>query len=297
MLLTWRPRAPSGFFAGGVLCAGPPLTPARRGKSQSSHLRPQWKAQDQSSALPSCLFSLPLHSGLVKVGLLTGVGLFSATLTRQVAPGDGWCRQPGLVGPLGVGLAGCDDAQKVLAPGRPHCLALESGDLWFSAAEGWRGRGAGGSVGRRRRWSCLLNWAQEPFSPGVLKKGLEALVQVSRVPGEWRNGKGLGRLAGPLPGQSPSGLAGPSPWSWCVCPGMNHTLGEAHGVKVAFFPKSAVPCGGTMNLCDACSACHDPELTAGLGRTDCTVETGAGKEEGRCALRGVQGKLPGGDGP
>lgn len=201
VLLTWRPRAPSGFFAGGVLCAGPSLTPARRDKSQSSHLRPQWKAQDQSSALPSCLFSLPLLSGLVKVGLLTGVGLFSATLTRQVAPGDGWCRQPGLVSPLGVGLAGCDDAQKVLAPGRPHCLVLESGHLWFSAAEGWQGGGAGGSGGRRRRWSCLLNWAQKPFSPGVLKKGLRSSGSGEQSPWwvEKREGAGWAGWSPPRP--------------------------------------------------------------------------------------------------
>lgn len=37
--------------------------------------------------------------------------------------------------PPGMALAGCDNVEKVLAPGRTHCLALMSGDLWSLAVE------------------------------------------------------------------------------------------------------------------------------------------------------------------
>lgn len=71
-----------------------------------------------TGALPTLPPCPPTPQVLVKVRLLAGVGLFSAFLTRQVAPGDGWCRQPDPVGLLGAGLAGSDGAQKELAPGR-----------------------------------------------------------------------------------------------------------------------------------------------------------------------------------
>lgn len=116
-----------------ALCVGPPLTAA---SLPSSLLRGEH--QDQSSARPR-LFFLPLPPSLWprKSGIAHGAGLFPATLTRQVAPGDGWCWQPGSVGLLGLGLAECDDVQRVLALARPHCLALMSGDLWSLAVESW----------------------------------------------------------------------------------------------------------------------------------------------------------------
>lgn len=98
------------------------------------------KDQDQSSAQrqPPALLC-PHESGIAPWGRAV-----SATLTRQIVPGDGWCWQPGSVGLLGVGQAGCDNVEKVLAPGRTHCLALMSGDLWSLAVEA---REAGGPEG------------------------------------------------------------------------------------------------------------------------------------------------------
>lgn len=72
-----------------------------------------------------------------KSGIAHGVRLFSATLTRRVAPGDRRCWQPAPAGLLGLGLAGCEDAQRALALAGPHCLALTSGDLCPLAVEGW----------------------------------------------------------------------------------------------------------------------------------------------------------------
>lgn len=120
-------------------CAGPPLTPT---SLPSSLLRGGTKTRALSAPrLPPspCLFFPPPPPSLWphKSGIAHRVGLFSATLTRQVAPGDGWCWQQGLVGLLGLGLAGCEDVQRAWALARPRCLALTSGDLWSLAVEGW----------------------------------------------------------------------------------------------------------------------------------------------------------------
>lgn len=149
----------------GALSAGPPLIPARRGRSQFSPSL--LSGGTRTRALPALLALLPtrcnsVRPGLVKVGWLAGLGLFSAALTRRVVPGGGWCRPAGLVGLMGVGLAGRDDAQKVLAPDRPHCLALMSDDLWSSAVEGWRHGGAGEEGRAGEVWALGLSGGLPP---------------------------------------------------------------------------------------------------------------------------------------
>lgn len=85
------PRAGLAASQLGASCAGPPLTWARR----ASLPTPSSVGRTEARARPSPPASLPSPTaplcGLVKVvqvGLLAGVGLFSAALTRQV-PG-GW---------------------------------------------------------------------------------------------------------------------------------------------------------------------------------------------------------------
>lgn len=75
------------------------------------------RSSGQFTAFPG---STRLHTSLIKGCLLAGIGFFSASLTRQVAPRDGWYWLPGPVGLLGAVLAGSYGAQKELAQGRAY---------------------------------------------------------------------------------------------------------------------------------------------------------------------------------
>ena len=146
-------------------------------------------------------------------------------------PWGGWCWLAGLLGLLGVRLAGCNGAQEVLVPDRPHSLALMSGDLWFSAVAGWWGGGVGGTrggaEGRVAPWAgCSGLFLQEPWCPGVWVEDWEG----KKSP--WWMGKwGGATLAGSPPHKPVSLRTGRSLSAvHCTGLGLSHAVGAAHGV-------------------------------------------------------------------